>query len=343
MTGHSQPPQRGTRHLAVELRRTGLRFAAAGVLRRAAGGVGIVRRGVQRTLWLAFFACCVNTGLPATGWALDYYVDNVIGSDRFDGKSPVSDGDSVGPFRSIARALQAARKGDRVVVANTGEPYRESITLQGARHSGLPHRPFQLLGNGAVLDGTCMIPAHSWHHAQGEVFCFQPPKTSYQIIYRNGEPVPRQEIESTDQLSQLKPLHWALIGTHVFFRVEPNRLPQSYDLCFAEQQVGVTLYEVRHVVLSDFVVQGFQLDGVNAHDGVSSAQLIKLNCRGNGRSGISIGGASRVVVKACLVGNNGSAQVRTEGYSHTQLVGCDLLDNTAPKLVKSGGQVDISE
>ncbi len=88
------------------------------------------------------------------------------------------------------------------------------------------------------------------------------------------------------------------------------------------------------------MIQGFQLDGVNAHDGVRETTLSALNCRGNGRSGISVGGASRVRIDACLVGNNGTAQVRTEGFSHTQLIGCDLLDNTAPRIVREGGRVD---
>jgi len=93
----------------------------------------------------------------------------------------------------------------------------------------------------------------------------------------------------------------------------------------------------------DLVVQGFQLDGVNAHDGVQGATLAGLNCRGNGRSGISIGGASRVRIESCLVGNNGAAQVRTEGACHAQLVGCDLLDNTAPKIVRDGGKVVVNQ
>ena len=38
-------------------------------------------------------------------------------------------------------------------------------------------------------------------------------------------------------------------------------------------QVGVTLYEVRHVIVRDLVIQGFQLDGVNAHDGVRETTL----------------------------------------------------------------------
>ena len=123
------------------------------------------------------------------------------------------------------------------------------------------------------------------------------------------------------------------------FRVTPD----DYRLSHTALTVGLTLYEVRHVVISDLIIQGFQLDGVNAHDGVYQASLMGLTCRGNGRSGISIGGASRVKIDGCLVGNNGEAQVRTEGFSRTEIIATELLDSTAPGLVKDGdgGKVTV--
>ncbi len=39
----------------------------------------------------------------------------------------------------------------------------------------------------------------------------------------------------------------------------------------------------------------------------------------------------------------GAAQLRTEGWSHTRVVGCVLLDNTAPKIVRTGGKVTVIE
>jgi hypothetical protein len=91
------------------------------------------------------------------------------------------------------------------------------------------------------------------------------------------------------------------------------------------------------------IVQGFQLDGINAHDGVFGATLLRVTCRGNARSGISVGGACQVRIEASLIGNNGTAQLRTEGKSHTHMVACDLLDNTAPPIVREGGEVIVDE
>jgi hypothetical protein len=90
------------------------------------------------------------------------------------------------------------------------------------------------------------------------------------------------------------------------------------------------------------IVQGFQLDGLNAHDSVFHCDLQELTCRGNGRSGIAIGGACRVRAIQCLVGDNGAAQVRTEGRCQAELIDCELLDKTAPGLVKDGGEVFVS-
>lgn len=290
-------------------------------------------------MWFRTFIVIIYCLLATPGWARDIYVNNVTGDDRYDGNAPVA-ANLYGPYRTLTRALKASAKGDRVIVANTGEAYRECITLQGARQSGYPDAPFELIGNGAVLEGSEQVPADDWVFVGGNLFRFQPPKMSFQVLYLDGKPAQRRQVAVPADIDDLQPLEWCLHERWVYFRTEPNRLPQSYALSFAARQVGITLYEVQHVVVRDLVVQGFQLDGVNAHDGVRDAVLVGLNCRGNARSGISVGGASRVRVDSCLVGNNGVAQIRTEGYSRTQIVSSDVLDNTAPRIVRDGGQVE---
>ncbi len=284
---------------------------------------------------------CVWLSGVAAGAARDVYVNNSTGNDHKDGRSPVPSGDEPGPVRTIARALQLAEKGDRVILAKTGKPYRESITLQGGRHSGLSSLPFELLGNGATLDGTRTIAVTSWKFVDDQIFRCRLTHATYPLLYVDGKPAERRKVTNSDQIKDLEPLQWCLLGPYLYFRGEPDRLPQSYDLAISSMQTGITLYEVRNVEISDLVIQGFRLDGVNAHDGVFQTRLVGLTCRGNGRSGISVGGASRVTVESCLVGNNGRAQLRSEGFSHTRIVGCDLLDNTAPKIVRDGGEVSV--
>ncbi len=286
---------------------------------------------------LTSLLCCTP------GWTRDIYINNATGNDHNDGSAPEGLGEHVGPLRTITRALEISRKADRLIVANTGQVYRESITLQGGRQSGVPDASFELIGNGAILDGTTPIPLEGWSHFEGNVFRYRPPKMSFQMLYLDGKPVQRQSVSRPEEIRGLEPLQWCLFEGYIYFRVEENRLPQAYEASYAGLQVGITLYEVRNVVIRDLVIQGFQLDGVNAHDGVRRALLTGLTCRGNGRSGISVGGASQVVVESCLIGNNGAAQVRSEGVSHVELTGCDLLDNTAPKVVRDGGEVLVNQ
>ena len=272
--------------------------------------------------------------------AADWHVNNVAGDDHWDGMSPVSVGAQSGPFRTIGRALREAQKSDRIYVANTGQPYRESITLQAGRHSGTSLIPFLLVGNGAVLDGTAAVPAEAWQFVKSNVWRFRPRRLNHQVVYLDDKPLSRREPEE-GLLPDLQPLEWSLLNGFVYLRTEAGRRPQEYEFYHSALPVGIGLYEVRHVEVRDFVVQGYQLDGVNAHDGVFDTQLVGLTSRGNGRSGISVGGASRVRIESCLVGSNAKAQVRTEGYSHTQLVNCDLIDGPVPAVDRTGGEVQV--
>jgi len=279
--------------------------------------------------------------LAADVGAREFYVDNRGGDDRFDGMESSTRGGGIGPFRTIARALRAVSKGDRIVLVNTGEPYRESITLQGASHSGTEYQDFELQGNGAILEGAAPIPPEAWQPVGQGVWRFSPRRTSHQLLFLDGRPAARVAVEpGTLAVPELKLLEWCLFDRMIYFRPEEGKSPRDHALSQADLPVGVTLHDVRRVTIRDLIVQGFQLDGINAHDNVFGAALVGLTCRGNARSGISVGGASRVRIEGCTVGNNGAAQLRTEGHCLVQLIDCQLLDNTAPPIVSEGGRIE---
>ncbi len=276
--------------------------------------------------------------VSATASARDIYVNNVTGDDRRSGTTDeISGGD--GPFRSIGRALRAAEFGDRVIVAKTKKPYRESISIQAGRHSGGVDRPFRLVSDGAILDGTREVPVRQWVYFGDGAYRYRPRGLTRQILYLEGKPAKRVPVEKGAKPAKLEPLQWCWAGGYIYFRPEKDKTPADYELAHTYFKVGITIYETQYVLISGFVVQGFELDGVNAHDSVFHGELSGMTCRGNARSGISIGGASRVKIRSCLLGNNGEAQLRTEGFSTTELIDCDLLDNTAPRIDKQGGRV----
>ena len=111
----------------------------------------------SRILFIAVLCLANATSVSAR----DLFVNNVDGDDLRDGSSPTVTGTRGGPCRTIMRALQLARNGDHVILAQAGQPYRESITLQAEPHSGNPGRPFMIMGNGAILDGSVPVPSSS--------------------------------------------------------------------------------------------------------------------------------------------------------------------------------------
>ena len=96
---------------------------------------------------------------------------------------------------------------------------------------------------------------------------------------------------------------------------------------------------MQHVAIVDLTIQGFQLDAINAYNTAQDVVLNQVTCRGNGRAGIAVGGASLVSIESSLVGNNGEAQLLTTPYSETFVYESNLLSNTAPAWLDRGGAV----
>jgi hypothetical protein len=264
--------------------------------------------------------------------AREIYVNNVIGSDLLDGTLASNTDVGRGPYHSIARALKAAEPSDHLIIANTQRPYRESITLEGSRHSGTPYQPFSVESAGAVLDGSQSVPPNAWQHVSGDVFRFQPRKKDFAQVFLDGAPAVRHlASESEDWVNRLEPKQWSLAEGWIYYRVEPHMLPEQYPLTYAVLPVGLTLYKVENVLISGLIIQGFQIDGVNLNDAAGPTVLNGLSCRANGRSGIAVVGDSQVDLHRCTLADNAIAQLLLEGYSTANLSGCQLSDSSAPK------------
>jgi hypothetical protein len=290
--------------------------------------------------------CCWLVILPFAlarpGTARDIHVDNRMGEDGATGHNPQIAPNRTGPVRTIAKALQLAETGDRILLARTGVPYRESISLVGSKHSGVASQPFALVGNDAVLDGSAPVPRRAWEHYRGAVFRFRPPGQHYQQFFLSDRPLPRVIGESgSREPPKLQPLDWCLCGGYIYFRADYGRLPEDYALSYAQETTGITLFHVDSVMIVDLTVQGFQIDGVSVFNSARNVTLAGLTVRGNGRAGMVSGGASDVAIVGCVVGNNGESQVLTLPLSETHVTQSELLSNTAPAWVDRGGRMFI--
>ncbi len=292
---------------------------------------------------LAIIVCLLASTGSVTSRADDIYVNNVTGDDQFNGRLADSGGSGAGAVRTISRALEIARRGDRIIVAKTDFPYRECLTIQGSRHSGTDHVPFRIVSDGAILDGTQTMPAAGWQHVAGNVFRFQPDLKSHQQLYLGDRPAERIAADRQAPLPSLDPLQWTLYRGWIYFCTETGKTPAQYPLTCSIHQTGITLYDTRQVVIAGLVVQGFALDGINAHDGVTNAVVVRCTLRGNGRSGLSVGGASRLQLDQSLVGNNFVAQVRSEGWADLFITSCRILKSPefGPGMERDGGRITV--
>jgi hypothetical protein len=255
--------------------------------------------------------------------AREIYVNNISGDDKLCGDAAVATTNTNGPVRTINKALRLALAGDRVVLANTGQPYRESISLQGERHSSVRQRAFVLQGNGAILDGSAPVPDDLWEHVQGDVFRFQPPLKAHQQLLLNGQSLAQNFQASEQGPMQLKPLDWCLYDGWIYYRTEAGMIPQQYSPSYAALQTGITLYQSHDVVVYDLIVQGFQLDGIQANECLGG-RLISVTSRANGRSGVCVAGGSRMEISDCLFESNGVCELLLEDYPVVRVFDCRL-------------------
>src|SRR5207245_11172076 len=94
------------------------------------------------TIFVAPLTVAVLFALAPTAEARNIYVDNVAGSDLLDGSVPTNTDPARGAYQSIGRAIKSARAGDHIILANSGQPYRESISLVGIQNSDTAYQPF---------------------------------------------------------------------------------------------------------------------------------------------------------------------------------------------------------
>lgn len=294
-----------------------------------------------RRICITYLAVALAAG-PAV--ARDVFVNNSVGKDANRGmRSDPRSGD--GPVQTIDRAMRLVRQGGRIVLANTGEPYREMISVCDVGQRGYSDLPLVIDGNGATLDGTVTAAEGAWEYENDNIFSFRPRRLTYQQLFRDGKPLRQVRAASyAGGTLPLAPLEWALLRDRIALRVEEGKLPEQYELRHAGLQTGITLYNTQYVRIENLVIQGFQQDGINAHELVRNCEIVNVECRANGRSGISVGGVSRVTIVDSNCYDNGRAQLRVEGQGVVTARGCDFGENSSevPWLELRGGRAIVN-
>ncbi|MCM8768147.1 MAG: hypothetical protein NC911_00455 [Candidatus Omnitrophica bacterium] len=120
--------------------------------------------------WLSF-CLGLNTWLAIASLvsAKDYYVNCLVGDDRFTGLSDKLGPDNQGPLATIAQALKKAEAGDTIHLIPTSQPYRETADFSGVK-GGSPGKSLVLDGHGATLTGAEVCSPDGWKEWKEGIF-----------------------------------------------------------------------------------------------------------------------------------------------------------------------------
>jgi hypothetical protein len=255
---------------------------------------------MRRNLLVATILSALLAASPAAAKVI--YVDNRLGDDINDGSSPTVAGLRMGPVRSLERARLLAGTGDIIDIANTGDPYYDSLRLIGGRASGVPNQPFIVNGNGATLDGSELVDPTAWEHLGGGLWILEPVRKGWFVLVRGreaglSETVPETPAPQEGAHPNPSPGHWTAWRGAIYYRALPDEIPPFEPYRIATREAGLFLYGVRHAIIRDLRLRHFRLDGVNAHDQAYDVLIEGVVVEHNGRSGFFIGGSSNVTIR----------------------------------------------
>ncbi|MBC8289872.1 MAG: right-handed parallel beta-helix repeat-containing protein [Planctomycetes bacterium] len=239
--------------------------------------------------------------------ARTFYVNNRLGSDRFNGVAAEAVNRQTGPVATIGRALKLARSSDIISLADTGIPYYESISLVGVRHSGTAARPFTILGNGASLSGAIRVPETAWQQVGTDLWQLKPYRKGHYQLILDGKAVPEvrpQPDEKWTEVPELPVGSWCAFRGAIHYQAERLIEPESMNFAFAQRTTGITFYGVRNVFVDNLKVEHFRIDGANANDRATDVVLSGVLIVENGRAGLTVAGTSLVAVVGCRIERN---------------------------------------
>lgn len=262
----------------------------------------------------------------------DIHVNNAHGSDAFNGASADAIDAVVGPVRTLKRAIQLCRRGDRIVLANTGSAYYGAMSLVGSRRSGYDGSPLIIEGQGTTISGAQQVPLHAWRNLGADIWKLNPERKAHFQLLRDGRSLPEWKTDDSGY-GALPEGHWCHWKGSIFYRTFRGELMEGETYAIAREPVGLTLYGVKHVLIRNLRIQHFQIDAVNAHDLCRDVVLENVSLLENGRAGLAAGGGSRVEIRnSQVLGNRLHSMLITEN-ADLNVVECQV---SIPPTVRTG-------
>lgn len=232
--------------------------------------------------------------VPSTALGATYYVDNHVGDDSHDGRTPET------PVATIARAVALSATSDTIVLHNTGTVYREAIVL--GRRGGAPEKPFVVEGGGAVLSGLRVIRPIEWKKVGDDVYFFPVKECPYGNAYLADHGGRLPAARAVDALGS-EEFFWDR-EAGIYFRCGERKTPADYALGATLLGSGFSTAGASYVTCRNLVCEHFANDGFNMHGDCRGICLENVVARYNGDDGISIHEVGGLVVRGAHVHHN---------------------------------------
>ncbi len=215
--------------------------------------------------------------LSGSVYGNDFFVNNKTGNDSASGSTEHD------AFLTLAKAAPLLAAGDRLVIANTGTPYNETLSL---RKNGAPGKPIIIEGNGSVLSGLGKLDKDKWQPKSDGVFFYGLPKAAHLNRFVFGPGLHRYPAAAkADSLGENS---YFCDNTGLYFRPAAGKTPADYDLCTMLRGEGVSINNAGYIVCRNLVCEYFANDGFNAHGHCSGLVFENIVGRHNGDDGFSI-------------------------------------------------------
>jgi Right handed beta helix region len=274
---------------------------------------------------LAGFVSAARAGSPPT-----VYVNNLVGSDKFDGGQETVSGDA-GPVATLARGTSLLKPSGRLVIQNTGKPYRGEVRLIDL--GGTADQPLIIDGNGAVIEGIGLTKPGDWKdEGNGIISTEWRPDWGFFVVF-NGEP------RWASALDNIQPAE--SYGDYTAHRGY-FRLPQDADLNATPLEIpaiwsGVTIYDSQNIVIRNLHTRFYLNDGFNFGGKSENIRFENVEASYNGDEGISAHNQASAYVTNSSFHHNDNGICDT-GFSRTGFNQVSVHDNRTMGVWFIGGE-----
>jgi hypothetical protein len=288
---------------------------------------------------LFFYALGIASGATTVGGTV--YLDNVKGSDQFDGSSALPGAGGVGPVASITHASDVLKPCGKLVIANTGIAYRGTLKLMAK--GGTPETPLIIEGNNATLEGLLPTKPSDWTVEKDGTLSMMWSGMPYGFfVVINGAPP-----LFAKSLRDIKPgesyYNKPLNGRHpAFFRLPEGKRIEDLKLEIPTGGFGcgVEIIASSNIIIRNLKSRYFANDGFNIQDECEGLRFEHIEGYLNGDQGFSCHSTVSCVVVDGYFHNNDSGIADTV-FSRSSFYGVVITGNRSYGVLFEGGDHSI--